>query len=49
MTAEPSGAPLEEFLADPAHCTLDLASAVTHCAKSLGLRHAVVYLSDIQQ
>ncbi|MYX97704.1 SpoIIE family protein phosphatase [Streptomyces sp. SID486] len=49
VTAEPSGAPLEEFLADPAHCTLDLASAVTHCAKSLGLRHAVVYLSDIQQ
>ncbi|MEU2714371.1 PP2C family protein-serine/threonine phosphatase [Streptomyces sp. NPDC007205] len=49
MTAEPGGAPLEEFLADPAHCTLDLASAVARCAKSLGLRHAVVYLADLQQ
>jgi serine phosphatase RsbU (regulator of sigma subunit) len=49
VTAQPSGAPLEEFLADPAHCTLSLANAVTHCAKVLGLRHAVVYLADLQQ
>ncbi|MBL1108536.1 serine/threonine-protein phosphatase [Streptomyces sp. 5-8] len=49
MTAEPNGAPLEEFLADPDHCTLDLATAVARCAKALGLRHAVVYLADLQQ
>ncbi|MBB5931000.1 serine phosphatase RsbU (regulator of sigma subunit) [Streptomyces echinatus] len=49
VTAEPNGAPLEEFLADPGHCTLDLANAVARCAKSLGLRHAVVYLADLQQ
>ncbi|OYP19771.1 MULTISPECIES: PP2C family protein-serine/threonine phosphatase [unclassified Streptomyces] len=49
VTAEPSGAPLEEFLADPANCILDLATAVAHCAKSLGLPHAVVYLADLQQ
>ncbi|CAL9323746.1 PP2C family protein-serine/threonine phosphatase [Streptomyces sp. SudanB182_2057] len=49
MTAEPGGPPLEEFLADPASCTLDMASAVSRCAKALGLRHAVVYLADIQQ
>ncbi|WP_233273624.1 MmyB family transcriptional regulator [Streptomyces broussonetiae] len=34
-TAETNGAPLEEFLADPAHCTLDLASVVADCAKLL--------------
>ncbi|MFF9157917.1 hypothetical protein ACF1AB_37480 [Streptomyces sp. NPDC014846] len=50
MTAAgPSGAPLEEFLAEPANCTLDLSTAVAHCAKSLGLRHAVAYLADLQQ
>ncbi|GHH00999.1 PP2C family protein-serine/threonine phosphatase [Streptomyces rubradiris] len=49
MSAEPGGPPLEEFLADPASCTLDMASAVSRCAKALGLRHAVVYLADIQQ
>jgi serine phosphatase RsbU (regulator of sigma subunit) len=49
VTTESGGAPLEEFLADPAHCTLDLSSAVARCAKSLGLRHAVVYLTDLQQ
>ncbi|CQR66030.1 PP2C family protein-serine/threonine phosphatase [Streptomyces leeuwenhoekii] len=40
---------LHEFLADPAHLTLDLPTAVTRCAKALGLRHAVVYLVDLQQ
>ncbi|WP_405445349.1 serine/threonine-protein phosphatase [Streptomyces achromogenes] len=49
MTAEPGGSPLEEFLADPASCTLDMTSVVSRCAKALGLRHAVVYLADIQQ
>lgn len=49
MTAEPGGSPLEEFLADPANCTLDLTAAVHTCVKSLGLRHAVVYLADLQQ
>ncbi|MFC9282461.1 PP2C family protein-serine/threonine phosphatase [Streptomyces collinus] len=49
MTAEASGAPLEEFLADPESCTLDLSTAVARCAKALGLRHAVVYLADLQQ
>ncbi|MFC9926209.1 PP2C family protein-serine/threonine phosphatase [Streptomyces sp. NPDC127190] len=49
MTAEPGGAPLEEFLADPVTCTLDLTAAVAHCAKAIGLRHAVVYLADLQQ
>ncbi|MEU6281299.1 PP2C family protein-serine/threonine phosphatase [Streptomyces sp. NPDC047028] len=49
MTADPSGAPLEDFLADPTHSTLDLATAVAHCAKALGLRHAVAYLADLQQ
>ncbi|MEU2439611.1 SpoIIE family protein phosphatase [Streptomyces rubradiris] len=49
MTAEPGGPPLEEFLADPTSCTLDMAGAVSRCAKALGLRHAVVYLADIQQ
>ncbi|AGS67576.1 PP2C family protein-serine/threonine phosphatase [Streptomyces collinus] len=49
MTAEATGAPLEEFLADPASCTLDLSTVVARCAKVLGLRHAVVYLADLQQ
>ncbi|MEU7424798.1 PP2C family protein-serine/threonine phosphatase [Streptomyces sp. NPDC040750] len=49
MTAQPGGAPLEDFLADPAHCTVSLASAVAHCTEALGLRHAVVYLADLQQ
>jgi serine phosphatase RsbU (regulator of sigma subunit) len=49
VTAEPGGSPLEDFLADPASCTLDMASVVSRCAKALGLRHAVVYLADIQQ
>ncbi|MGW1598329.1 PP2C family protein-serine/threonine phosphatase [Streptomyces sp. NPDC002343] len=49
MTADPGGAPLEDFLADPATCTLDMATAVARCAKAVGLRHAVVYLADLQQ
>ncbi|MEU2060756.1 PP2C family protein-serine/threonine phosphatase [Streptomyces sp. NPDC013455] len=49
MTAEPGGTTLEDFLADPANCTLDLATFVARCAKALGLRHAVVYLADLQQ
>jgi serine phosphatase RsbU (regulator of sigma subunit) len=49
VTAEPGGAPLEDFLADPATCTLDMASAVARCVKALGLSHAVIYVADIQQ
>ncbi|MFE0883924.1 PP2C family protein-serine/threonine phosphatase [Streptomyces rochei] len=48
-TPESSDAALQDFLADPAHLTLDLPTAVSRCAKALGLRHAVVYLVDIQQ
>ncbi|WP_217142775.1 PP2C family protein-serine/threonine phosphatase [Streptomyces sp. AC627_RSS907] len=48
-TSEASDALLLRFLADPAHLTLELAAAVTHCAQALGLPHAVVYLSDLQQ
>ncbi|MDG9689945.1 PP2C family protein-serine/threonine phosphatase [Streptomyces sp. DH17] len=48
-TSEASEALLQEFLADPAHLTLDLATAVTRCAKALDLQHAVVYLVDLQQ
>ncbi|MEU9595073.1 PP2C family protein-serine/threonine phosphatase [Streptomyces sp. NPDC048193] len=47
-TSEASDA-LLDFLADPAHLTLDLATAVARCAKALGLQHAVVYLVDLQQ
>ncbi|CAL9605271.1 hypothetical protein SUDANB6_05535 [Streptomyces sp. enrichment culture] len=49
MTPEASDGPLLEFLADPAHLTLDLSTAAARCAKALGLRHAVVYLVDLQQ
>jgi serine phosphatase RsbU (regulator of sigma subunit) len=48
-TPEASEALLQEFLADPAHLTLDLATAVARCTKALGLQHAVVYLVDLQQ
>ncbi|MEV7794655.1 PP2C family protein-serine/threonine phosphatase [Streptomyces sp. NPDC087512] len=47
-TSEASDA-LLDFLADPAHLTLDLATAVDRCAKVLGLEHAVVHLVDLQQ
>ncbi|MGV9288520.1 PP2C family protein-serine/threonine phosphatase [Streptomyces sp. NPDC003719] len=47
-TSETSDA-LLDFLADPAHLTLDLATAVARCSKALGLQHAVVYLVDLQQ
>ena len=47
-TSEASDA-LLDFLADPDHLTLDLATAVTRCSKALGLQHAVVYLVDLQQ
>ncbi|MET8568808.1 PP2C family protein-serine/threonine phosphatase [Streptomyces sp. NPDC004783] len=47
-TSEASDA-LLDFLADPAHLTLDLATAVDRCAKALGLEHAGVYLVDLQQ
>ncbi|MCS0604856.1 SpoIIE family protein phosphatase [Streptomyces sp. LP11] len=49
MTAEPGGAPLEEFLADPANGDLDFSTTVARCVRLLGLRHAVVYLADLQQ
>ncbi|WP_369686741.1 PP2C family protein-serine/threonine phosphatase [Streptomyces sp. HUAS CX7] len=48
-TADPGDAALRRFLADPAHLTLDLRTATARAAKALGLRHAVVYLVDIQQ
>ncbi|MFC7815341.1 PP2C family protein-serine/threonine phosphatase [Streptomyces sp. NPDC057367] len=48
-TSEASEALLQEFLADPAHLTLDLATAVTRCTEALDLQHAVVYLVDLQQ
>ncbi|MEU6105679.1 PP2C family protein-serine/threonine phosphatase [Streptomyces flaveolus] len=47
-TSEASDA-LLDFLADPEHLTLDLATAVARCSKALGLQHAVVYLVDLQQ
>ncbi|MDQ1040741.1 hypothetical protein QFZ75_007157 [Streptomyces sp. V3I8] len=40
---------LGEFLADPAHLPLDLATSVTCCAQALGLGTTVVYLVDLQQ
>ncbi|MEU0743590.1 PP2C family protein-serine/threonine phosphatase [Streptomyces sp. NPDC006134] len=49
MTPEAGDGPLLDFLADPAHLTLDLSTAAARCAKALGLRHAVVYLVDLQQ
>ncbi|CAL9340748.1 hypothetical protein SUDANB58_00262 [Streptomyces sp. enrichment culture] len=49
VTPEAGDGPLLDFLADPAHLTLDLSTAVARCAKALGLRHAVVYLVDLQQ
>ncbi|MEU3730743.1 SpoIIE family protein phosphatase [Streptomyces sp. NPDC033538] len=48
-TPETSDALLYEFLADPAHLTLDLAAALNRCTKALGLEHAAVYLVDLQQ
>ncbi|CAL9346345.1 PP2C family protein-serine/threonine phosphatase [Streptomyces sp. enrichment culture] len=48
-TSEPGDTTLWEFLADPEHLTLDLSTAVARCADALGLRHAVVYLVDLQQ
>ncbi|MEU1053197.1 PP2C family protein-serine/threonine phosphatase [Streptomyces sp. NPDC005876] len=50
MTApEPGDAPLQEFLADPEHLTMDLSTIVARCAKAMSLPHAVVYLTDLQQ
>ncbi|MEV5551098.1 PP2C family protein-serine/threonine phosphatase [Streptomyces sp. NPDC052309] len=48
-TPETSDALLQDFLADPAHLTLDLGTAVARCVRALGLQHAVVYLADLQQ
>ncbi|MFF8093280.1 PP2C family protein-serine/threonine phosphatase [Streptomyces sp. NPDC016675] len=48
-TSEASDVLLQDFLADPAHLTLDLSAAVARCAKALDLQHAVVYLVDLQQ
>ncbi|GAA2585207.1 MULTISPECIES: PP2C family protein-serine/threonine phosphatase [Streptomyces] len=48
-TSDPDGAALWRFLADPAHLTMDLRTAAAHAARALGLRHAVVYLVDLQQ
>ncbi|MER7779212.1 PP2C family protein-serine/threonine phosphatase [Streptomyces sp. NPDC096191] len=48
-TSEPGDATLQEFLADPAHLTLDLPTTVARCSHALGLRHTVVYLVDLQQ
>jgi len=48
-TSDPDDAGLRSFLADPAHLTLDLRTATARCVKALGLRHAVVYLVDLQQ
>jgi serine phosphatase RsbU (regulator of sigma subunit) len=47
--AEPGDALLQEFLADPEHLTMDLSTIVARCAKAMCLRHAVVYLTDLQQ
>ncbi|MFF5105183.1 PP2C family protein-serine/threonine phosphatase [Streptomyces sp. NPDC000134] len=50
MTApEPGDAPLQEFLGDPEHLTMDLSTIVARCAKAMSLPHAVVYLTDLQQ
>ncbi|KPC75078.1 PP2C family protein-serine/threonine phosphatase [Streptomyces coelicoflavus] len=48
-TPDPDDAALRRLLADPAHLTLDLRDATARSTKALGLRHAVVYLVDIQQ
>ncbi|MFD5313310.1 PP2C family protein-serine/threonine phosphatase [Streptomyces ardesiacus] len=48
-TPDPGDAALRRFLADPAHLTLDLRATTARSAKALGLRHAVVYLVDLQQ
>ncbi|MFJ2738195.1 DUF664 domain-containing protein [Streptomyces sp. NPDC087440] len=40
---------LAEFLADPAHLSMDLATSVRQCAHALGLSDVVVFLADIQQ
>ncbi|MFI8949935.1 PP2C family protein-serine/threonine phosphatase [Streptomyces sp. NPDC053750] len=48
-TSRASDALLLEFLADPAHLTLDLGEAVARCATALDLQQAVVYLVDLQQ
>ncbi|MFJ4877243.1 PP2C family protein-serine/threonine phosphatase [Streptomyces sp. NPDC088745] len=40
---------LTDFLADPAHLPLDLATSVRRCARALGLSDVVVFLADIQQ
>ncbi|MFE2589525.1 PP2C family protein-serine/threonine phosphatase [Streptomyces anthocyanicus] len=48
-TSDSDDAGLRSFLADPAHLTLDLRTATARCVKALGLRHAVVYLVDLQQ
>ncbi|MFI5801477.1 PP2C family protein-serine/threonine phosphatase [Streptomyces sp. NPDC051561] len=40
---------LVEFLADPAHLPMDLATSVHQCAQALGLPDVLVFLADIQQ
>lgn len=49
MAPESDDGLLEDFLAEPGNLVLDLSTAVARCAKALGLRHAVVYLCDLQQ
>ncbi|CAL9621720.1 PP2C family protein-serine/threonine phosphatase [Streptomyces sp. enrichment culture] len=49
VTADSGDGLLEEFLADPENGRLDLTTAVTRCAKAMGLQHCVVYLADLQQ
>ncbi|MEE1796526.1 PP2C family protein-serine/threonine phosphatase [Streptomyces sp. BE308] len=50
MTASATGEDLlAAFLADPANAALDLATAVERCSTALGLKHSVVYLTDLQQ
>nr|WP_234332392.1 PP2C family protein-serine/threonine phosphatase [Streptomyces sp. NRRL F-5650] len=48
-TPDPGDAALSRFLADPARLNLDLRATTARSAKALGLRHAVVYLVDLQQ